>query len=40
MHRLTPSVKYIHVPTDFHSYYNNLSKNNVTQNYRNLFIEL
>ena len=28
------------IPTDFHSYYNNLPRNNVTQNYRNVFIEL
>ena len=28
------------MPTDFHSYYNNLPRNNVTQNYRNVFIEL
>ena len=28
------------IPTDFHSYYNNLPINNVTQNYRNIFIEL
>ena len=28
------------IPTDFHSYYNNLPKNNVTQNYRKVFIEL
>ena len=26
--------------TEFHSCYNNLPKNNVTQNYRNVFIEL
>ena len=28
------------IPTDFHSYSNNLPRNNVTQNYRNVFIEL
>ena len=28
------------IPIDFHSYYNNLPRNNVTQNYRNVFIYL
>ena len=28
------------IHTDFHSYYNNLPRNNVTINYRNVFIEL
>ena len=28
------------IPTDVHSYYNNLPRNNVTQNYRSVFIEL
>ena len=28
------------IPTDFHCYYNDLLRNNATQNYRNVFIEL
>ena len=28
------------IPTDFHRYYKNLPRKNVTQNYRNVFREL